>query len=159
MKGRRKMDDHTQEPGMTLNLGIIKPSTQWAQLGILVVDGSGSMMDSAAGSVSKAQATNSSIRELFTRVKHGRAANNFTFAVVTFDESPKVRLQPTPVAAVDDNDDYDPLKGHGGGTRIYAALEEAGKLAEQFVGAAAEGGVPHSAIILVMSDGVCSDPP
>src|SRR4051812_42754667 len=143
----------------TLEIGRVIPPPQFAQLGILVVDGSGSMMDPAAGNISKAQATNGSIRELFTRIKHGRVANNFTFAVVTFDDSAEVRLHPVHAPAVDDNDDYDPLKGHGGGTSIYLALEKAEKLANDFLSSAPNGGIPHSVIILVMSDGVCSDPP
>ena len=33
------------------------------------------------------------------------------------------------------------------------------KLANDFLSSAPNGGIPHSVIILVMSDGVCSDPP
>lgn len=137
----------------------VKVPKQFAQLGIVVVDGSGSMREQAAGGITKAQATNNSIRELFTRFKASSAAENFAFAVVTFDDTTRIRLKPTEVGdALNDNDDYNPLKGHGGGTRIYTALEQAEKIANEFIDGAPPGGVPHSAVILVMSDGVCSDP-
>ena len=44
------------------------------------------------------------------------------------------------------------------GTNIYAALEEAEKLANSYISAAPADGIPHSVLILVMSDGCCSDP-
>jgi Mg-chelatase subunit ChlD len=141
-----------------LRVGKIETPKQFAQLGILVMDGSESMNEPAAGNITKAQATNNAIRELFTRFKVSRVARNFTFAIVTFDDKAKIRLQPTDVGSLDDNGDYDPTKGHGDGTCIYRALEEAERLANDFLANAPEGGVPHSVVILVMSDGLCSDP-
>jgi uncharacterized protein YegL len=142
-----------------LRVGKIETPKQFSQLGVLVVDGSGSMTEQAVGNITKAQATNNSIRELFTRFKASRVAKNFTFAVVTFDDTAVVRLSPTDVGpSLDDNGDYNPLSGHGGGTRIYAALAEAEKVVNDFLAKAPPGGVPHSVIILVMSDGCCSDP-
>jgi Mg-chelatase subunit ChlD len=147
------------ELGTTLDIGPISTPKQFAQLGVLIVDGSGSMKESTAGGIAKAQATNNSIRELFTRFKESRVKNNFTFAVITFDDKASIRMPPTEVGdALDDNGNYDPLVGHGGGTCIFAALEEAEKVVDKFLGSAPVGGVPHSAVMLVMSDGVCSDP-
>lgn len=142
-----------------MSLGRIEAPRQFSQLGVLVVDGSGSMTETTAGNITKAQATNNAIRELFTRFKVSRVARNFTFAVVTFDGAPSVRLQPTEAGPLlDDNADYDPLVGHGGGTNIYAALEEADRIVSGYLAQAPAGGVPHSAVILVMSDGCCSEP-
>lgn len=142
-----------------LRIGRIETPKQFSQLGVLVVDGSGSMTEPAAGNITKAQATNNAIREMFTRFKVSRVAKNFTFAIVTFDDHAEIRLKPTQVGPdLDDNADYDPTKGHGGGTRIYAALEEAEKIVNDFLASAPAEGVPHSAVILVMSDGLCSDP-
>jgi Mg-chelatase subunit ChlD len=154
------VEETMMDTGPTLSITRVKPPKQFAQLGVLVVDGSGSMEDPAdRGGISKAQATNKAIRELFTRFKTSKVANNFTFAVVTFDDVAKVRLAPTDVGdSLNDNDDYDPLKEHGHGTRIYTALAAAETMANDFLSAAPAGGVPHSVIILVMSDGVCSDP-
>ena len=147
------------DSGTTFEIGTISTPKQFAQLGVLIVDGSGSMKEQTAGGITKAQATNNSIRELFTRFKESRVRSNFTFAVVTFDHNARVRMQPTECGdALDDNGDYDPLQGHGGGTAIHAALEEAETLVERFLQSAPPGGVPHSAVMLVMSDGVSSDP-
>ena len=54
-----------------------------------------------------------------TRIKVSRVAQNFAFGVLTFDHAVKERLAPTPIGGVDDNGNYDPLAGHGGGTSIY----------------------------------------
>ena len=143
----------------TFSIGRIEAPKQFSQLGLLVVDGSGSMGGPAAGNITKAQATNNAIRELFTRFKASRVAKNFTFGVITFDDAPTIRLQPTDVGpSLDDNDDYNPMQGHGGGTNIFAALDAAEKMANDFLAAAPSGGVPHSVVMLVMSDGCCSNP-
>lgn len=142
-----------------LTIGKIETPKQFAQLGILVPDGSGSMKDPAVGHIPKAQATNHAIRELFTRFKVSRVGKNFAFSVVTFDTGVKLRMPPTEVGPqLDDNADYNPLNGHGGGTNIYTALDKAREIADAFITAAPAGGVPHSAVILLMSDGCCSDP-
>jgi uncharacterized protein YegL len=142
-----------------LTIGKIESPRQFGQLGVLVVDGSGSMTESAVGNITKAQATNNAIREMFTRFKASRVAKNFSFAIVAFDDKVSVRLPPTDVGPfLDDNADYNPLQGHGGDTRIHLALDEAERLANDFIASAPAGGVPHSAIILVMSDGNCGEP-
>ena len=154
------MSEHMQViKAPTLTLGKIETPKQFAQLGIMVVDGSGSMTDPAGGNITKAQATNNAVREIFTRFKVSRVAKNFSFAAVTFDETAAVRLAATEVGPnLDDNGDYNPLNGHGGGTNIYAALGAANQIASAFLDAAPVAGVPHSVVILVMSDGCCSDP-
>jgi uncharacterized protein YegL len=151
--------DEMQTGEPVLGIGKVETPKQFSQLGVLTVDGSGSMTERAVGNISKAQATNNSIRELMTRFKASRVARNFTLSVITFDTSAAVRLQPTEVGPLlDDNGDYNPLHGHGGGTQVYTALEQAEKLVNEFLSRAPESGVPHSALILVMSDGCCSDP-
>lgn len=42
--------------------------------------------------------------------------------------------------------------------QIWAALEAAERVVDEFLARAPQGGVPHSAVILVMSDGCCSNP-
>jgi Mg-chelatase subunit ChlD len=142
-----------------LAIGKIDTPKQFAQLGILVMDGSGSMTDLAAGNIQKAQATNHATREMFTRFKVSRVGRNFAFSVITFDTGANLRLRPVEVGPqLDDNADYNPLNGHGGGTNMFTALELARDVADGFIAAAPAGGVPHSAVVLVMSDGCCSDP-
>lgn len=154
-----QMEEETTMSDQLIELGKIESPRQWAQFAIIVPDGSGSMAEMAAGNITKAQATNNAIRELLTRLKASRVASNFKVAVIPFDDKPEVRLQPMDVGpALDDNDNYDPLIGHGSGTKIYLALEEAAKLADEFLATAPSGGVPHSVIILLMSDGECEKP-
>ena len=140
-------------------IGRVETPKQFSQLGVLVMDGSGSMTEQAGGNITKAQASNNATRELFTRFKVSRVACNFSFAVLTFDNDTTIRMPPTQVGPdLDDNADYDPLVGHGGGTRIYRALEEASRVVDEFLRNSPAEGVPSSAVILLMSDGCCSDP-
>jgi len=142
-----------------LSVGRVEVPRQFLQLGVMVMDGSGSMTGPTAGNITKAQATNAAIRELFTRLKDSRVAKNFAVAVVAFDGDASARLQPTDVGpTLDDNDDYDPTNGHGGGTRIWRGLEEAERIVDGFLAAGDNGGVKRSAVILLMSDGECAEP-
>lgn len=155
------MDEYKVATEAPLVIGPIVPPPQFAQLGILVMDGSGSMTEIAeqGGNIQKAQATNSAVRELFTRFKVSRVARNFAFAIITFDDKPDLRMKPVQVDKdLDDNGDYNPLIGHGQGTNIFAALEKAENIANEFIAKAPAGGVRHSVVILVMSDGCCSNP-
>lgn len=127
------------------------------QLGIFVLDGSGSMTELAADGLTKAQAVSSAVRDLFTRFKVSRQKSNFSFAVVAFDQDAGVRLGVTAAGDVDDNADYDPLAGRGGGTFIGSGLEAARTLADTFL-AQARADIPASVVIVVMSDGMCGDP-
>jgi uncharacterized protein YegL len=140
-------------------IGKIETPRQFSQLGLIAADGSGSMTERAVGNITKAQATNKAMRELFTRFKVSRVARNFAFGLVTFDDQATVRMPPTQVGPdLDDNGNYDPLVGHGGGTRIYNALEEGARMIDDFLAKAPAEGVPHSAVLLLLSDGCCSDP-
>lgn len=129
------------------------------QLGILVLDGSGSMTDKAAMNSTKAKEVNSGVVELFNRLNVSRVKQNFSFACIKFDESATVTLPPT---SFDFNrlmcEDYDPIVGKGGGTKIFEALNEAKKLAENFLNSNPIDGVPHKVLILLMSDGMCFQP-
>jgi Mg-chelatase subunit ChlD len=154
------MLDYAMEPTnqMPLQVGRVTAPKQYAEFAILVLDGSGSMMDPAVGNISKADAVNQACRNLFTRFRVSGVAGNFTFSVITFDDHPERRLEPTSATVVDDNGDYNPLHGHGSGTNIYAALELAEQQAKEFLSQEQPGGLPHGVVIVVMSDGMCSDP-
>lgn len=141
-----------------LEVGRMTSPKQYEVLAQLLADGSGSMTDLAVGKISKADAVNQACRNLFTRFRVSRVVDNFTFSVIHFDDHAEVRLAPTPAALVDDNADYNPLHGHGGGTNIYAALELAEKQASEFLAEQPDGGVPRSVVVVVLSDFMCSDP-
>lgn len=129
------------------------------QLGILVLDGSGSMTDKAAMNSTKAKEVNASIMELFNRINISRVKQNFSFACIKFDESATVSLQPTEFDYNHlMNENYDPTAGKGGGTQIFEGLNEAKRIAENFLNSAPADGVPHKVLILLMSDGMCFQP-
>ena len=132
------------------------------QLGVLVLDGSGSMagtVDSKDGlSVSKAAAVNMAVRDLFSRFKASNKSANFTFCAVSFTHEAAIMLPPTAVADIDDNGNYDPVAhAGGGGTFLGAGIGAAREICDQFF-AAADPGLPASAVVLLMSDGECAAP-
>lgn len=139
-------------------IGPIDTPKQFHQLGIFVLDGSGSMGGQAQGGVTKADAVNIAVRDLLTRFKVSRVKQNFSFSVVTFDTSAQLRTPITEASSIDDNDDYNPMNGHGGGTNIFEGLKIAEQQANYFLNQADADGVPHSVIILVMTDGACFNP-
>ncbi|WP_333696349.1 vWA domain-containing protein [Flavobacterium sp.] len=129
------------------------------QLGILVLDGSGSMTEKAAMNSTKAREVNAAVMELFNRINVSRVKQNFSFACIKFDETATVSLPQTPFDFnVLMNENYDPTIGKGGGTQIFEALNEAKKMAENFLNNAPPDGVPHKVLILLMSDGMCFQP-
>jgi len=129
------------------------------QLGILVLDGSGSMTEKSAMNSTKAKEVNAAVIELFNRINVSRVKQNFSFACIKFDKTATVTLPPTPFDFnVLMKEDYDPTTGKGGGTHIFEALNEAKKLAENFLNNAPPEGVPHKVLILLMSDGMCFQP-
>jgi Mg-chelatase subunit ChlD len=137
-----------------LDLGVLTTPRIFHQLCIILPDGSGSMTDPTPDMITKGEATDLAIRELITRFKGGSAKNCFSFSVVTFDTVAKIRLQPTELVQIDEfTEDFNPLRGHGGGTDIGSALLEAERVANNFFSQAPAGGVPPSAVFLVMSDG------
>ncbi|MCC6458910.1 MAG: VWA domain-containing protein [Saprospiraceae bacterium] len=136
----------------------VSASRTFHQLGIFVLDGSGSMEEDAEGGVSKADAVNIAMRDLLTRFKVSKKRRNFSFAVVTFDTDAVVHTPITDADTIDDNGNYDPLTNHGGGTHIHEGLRIADQIATNFLSQASPGGVGHSVIILLMTDGLCQEP-
>lgn len=141
-----------------LIIGKVAVAQSFHQLGILILDGSGSMQGSGNGNVTKADEVNIAVRDLLTRFKASRMKNNFSFAALTFDTKTQIRTPITPAATIDDNDDYNPMPGHGGGTNIGVAMQEAWQMGEAFLNAAPADGVKHSVILLILSDGGCQYP-
>jgi len=140
------------ERARTRDIGVVDAPHTFSQLGVLVLDGSGSMENPAVGKLTKAEAVNNAVREMLTRFSVSRHKRNFSFAVVTFDDEAAVHTPLTPATEIDDNADYDPLRNHGGGTSIATGLAEARRIADEFL-ATAPADIPSSAVIVVMSDG------
>lgn len=137
------------------DIGEVTESRTFHQLGILVLDGSGSMKAIGDGNISLADSVNRAVREFLGYFKNSSIANNFSFAVITFDNNAKVHTPIAELPNVDDFGDYNPMNGHGGGTFIGGALAEAEKLASQFLNTPEASSIPHDVRIIVMSDGLC----
>lgn len=140
------------------DIGEVTESRTFHQLGILVLDGSGSMAAIGDGQISLADSVNRAVREFLGYFKNSSIANNFSFAVITFDNGAKVHTPITELIKVDDFADYNPMNGHGGGTYIGSALEEAEKLASQFLSNPEASSIPHDVRVIIMSDGLCQAP-
>jgi len=121
------------------------------QLGILVLDGSGSMSEpDVQGRGTKAQAVGEAVRGLITKLKGSSRRQDFWLALIVFDNNVEVRLLPTPVAEIElSSTETDPYLG--GETAIGDALFAAWNMAEDFT--AGETDLPRSVVITLMSDG------
>lgn len=154
------MQDDTQKSNSPFSMdnmpsiGAIAEVRTFHQLGVFVLDGSGSMGEQSNQGMTKAAAVNLATRETFTRFKASRKKDNFSFGVVTFDGSSKIHTRSTPASEIDDYASYDPLVDHGGGTNIASGIDKAMVLIEEHLAAEESGGIPHTAILLVMSDGM-----
>ena len=135
------------------------------QLGIFLLDGSGSMSEksSAKGNAIKALEVDKAMFDLFNRFKVSRVDQNFSFSVMKFDNNPTEIIEVKRFKYedfVNNNVSYNTRKGlehdlSTGGTEIYNALAKAKKMADDFLNE--EDTVPQSVLILVMSDGMCFD--
>jgi len=138
---------------MEERIGPITESKAFEQLGILVLDGSGSMESPGESNQRKADEVDQAVRGLISRLKVSRRKENFYLAAITYDDKvgKPIRLEPTPVTQIDETADYNPLNGHGGETAIGDALEAAAEIADKFL----EGQTkfPRSVVIFLMTDG------
>lgn len=132
----------------------VRGAKMFEQLGILVLDGSGSMNEQTAQKISKADAVTQAVNDLFSRFKESKNRNNFTFSIINYDHRSVVKMQPTEVKDIDDHGDYNPMDGLGGATYISEGLKDAKKIAEDFLRQSQAGGVSRSVVVLIMTDGV-----
>jgi uncharacterized protein YegL len=122
------------------------------ELGILVLDGSGSMGEVGLSGQSKGLEVQTAVRELVCRIQAGRKKNQIELAIVSFcNLVNKDRLPPTPVLNCDPTGNYNPLDGHGGATAIGDALATAHQVAEAYL--AQQNQYPRSVVIVLMTDG------
>jgi len=112
------------------SFGAIREAQTFGQLGSLVLDGSGTMTEPAQGEITKAQAANNAVREMFTRSSVSRYRKNLSFAVITFDEEAKVHTPITPATEIDDNGNFHSQTEHGGGARMEEGLKRAKEIEE-----------------------------
>lgn len=127
-------------------------------LGILVLDGSGSMEEQTAQHISKADAVNRAVNDLFSYFKaNGKKKYyiRFSFAIINYDHRSVVRMQATPVKEIDAYGDYNPMEGLGGVTYISEGLKDSKKITEAFLSKPKEKDCRNrTVIILIMADGM-----
>lgn len=130
---------------------IHRPKSQ-EQLGVLILDGSGSMEDTDARGEAKAKAVARATKELIQRLKSSRRKDELFLSIIAFDNNVELRQAPTPVSEIDVETNLDPLTEHGGETAIGDALELGHRVVDGFLQNEQEG-LPRNAIIILLSDG------
>lgn len=123
-------------------------SSRQSLLGILVLDGSGSMEELTAQKISKADAVSKAVNDLFSKFKERKC--NYSFAIVNYDHRSIVKMKPTPVKDIVDHGDYNPMDGLGGATNISLGLKDAKKMSEDFLSRNPNGIV----VVMLMTDGI-----
>ena len=134
------------------------PKANACQLCLLVLDASGSMRWAHYGGQTKADAVNEGTLGLITRLKQSSKRADFHVGVINFDHRVIVRQQPIPVLTMELPKALLELDDLGDATDIGNALKQAHLICESFLAGQQAGGLPHSTVILLMSDGVCRDP-
>jgi uncharacterized protein YegL len=98
------------------------------------------------------------VREFLGFFKNSSIANNFSIAVITFDNMVRIHTPVTELRSINDFGDYNPMNGHGGGTFIGGAMEAADKLSQEFLQRPESSSIPHDVRLIIMSDGLCQLP-
>lgn len=134
------------------SIGRITASKGWEQLGVLVLDGSGSMEKPGETRSPKGEEVATAVRGLISCLQRSSKATSFYLAVITYDDRVNSsHTPPTPVLKMNATGDYNPLHGHGGETAIGDALRQAAIVAEDFLSEAKR--IPRQAVIILMTDG------
>jgi uncharacterized protein YegL len=153
-------ENPTDVPGF----GDDKPQTPRTacQLGILVLDGSGSMTEPDKSGIAKHAAVNAAIKDTVSRLHVSSRVTDIDLSLIRFggpngNRAAEVFYNTAPVLDYDPMSDYDPLLG--GNTYIAAGLEKALEVANSYISSPPVEGVPTDVLILVMTDGMFSENP
>jgi len=146
---------NTPDRGFGRRIGVIATPRVFHQLGILVLDGSGSMEEGlSTGKIKLSQEVSTAVRDTFSLFKRSSNVNNFSFAVIYYDNTARIELDITPASKVDDMRAYDPTVGMGGTTSIAEGLKLAKQIADKHLSGQEDGGIPKSVVIVILSDGL-----
>jgi hypothetical protein len=133
-------------------IGPIVETKAFEQLGIFVLDGSPSMQQEGETGQAKHLEVDQAMRGVTSRLKVSRIKQNINLAAMSYSDDVQTdRLVPTPVTAIDETGNFDPLHPNGSGTAIGDALAAAFDKAKQFL--AQTSRVPRSVVIVLMTDG------
>lgn len=140
------------------DLPSVEEPRAWAQLAIVVADGSESMRwelhpdtsveNSTAGC--KADAVNIATRELVNRLAASDKKGNYDFAFVAFNDHVTDSRDPKKITEAGGS--FDPTANGIGGTSYAAGLEKAEQIARDYL-AAQHQGLPSGVVVLLLGDG------
>ncbi|MEM8565586.1 MAG: vWA domain-containing protein [Bacteroidota bacterium] len=139
------------------DLEEVEEPMSFHQLGILVLDGSGSMNRKGEGGKSLANQVDEAVTEFLKYFQNSSLSNNFSFAIITFDHDARILLHPTKLDDIDTNQSFNPYPAHKGGTDIGNALVQAHQLALDHINTGTRNGLAKDAVIIIMSDGECQN--
>lgn len=127
------------------------------QLGVFLLDGSGSMEEKGEANLTLAENVNQSFRDFISFFKQSSIADEFQIAVINFDYEARVRLDRTPLAEVNELDNFDPRDPakENPGTDIGAALQQAQRIIDGYFSSPNPDGYKRSVVIAILSDGMC----
>lgn len=130
----------------------------WEQLGVFVLDGSGSMtLDAQMGNLPKADALNMAVKETFTRFRESSKAKSFYFSIVYFGKDSKDGMPLTNGKDLDIFGNYNPLGNvDDRETQIGLGLDRAKLMVSDFL-SKEENNVKRSAVIVILSDGMSEE--
>ena len=127
------------------------------QLGIFVLDGSGSMEELDINKNPKHQSVNEAIKEVIQRLSASNRAIDFDVCIIKFGQEAELVSDITPVLKLDPMGNYDPLIG--GNTYIKKALIVAEQKALGYLKNPPSPGVSTSVVLVVLTDGIFSEDP
>ncbi len=138
----------------------LRKAKMFDQLCILVLDGSGSMMNKLDDGVSKADATANAARELVHLLQRSSKSPSFSFGIVCFADVAETRLHAQYVEAIDIGKvNFIPFtKGLGDKTLVTLGLQEAANMGEAFLKSGDSNSTLRRTVrIILMSDGYAND--
>ncbi len=139
--------------------GVYKLPT-FLQLGIFVLDGSGSMKTGVVGgNKMPCQAVDEAMKSTIEFFKKSSKKECFSFSVVAFGDNARVVLKPQKVEEIDSSQSFIATEIFNGGkgstrTNIASGLAIAEEQARQFF-ANKKGNLIHKVVVIVLSDGMC----
>lgn len=157
--------DCIDSTAIELSEGMVAPATKEQGI-VAVLDGSGSMLDTLretgetfAGMPprTKAAAATVACSGVVSRLQQSAKSANFSLGFVAFNDHVAADRPIAPVKQIPATDDFDPTASGTGGTCIWAGLEKAHEQITAW--RQLRSGTLHvSNVVLLMSDGMCSDP-
>jgi len=130
------------------------------QLGIFLLDGSGSMDEVGDHNLSLAENVNNTFKDFMTLFQTSSIEHEFQIAVINFDYEATVRVPITALTDFDVYADYNPRDRSKDypGTNIGLGLLKAQEIIDEYFAQPNPDGYPRSVVIAILSDGMCQHP-